>query len=164
MLRFQRLCASRCLCLFCLQSQQMNIFKPLSESLNSASIIPSPSLTLPLLLPSYKSLCDYLGPTQLIQIISPSQAPQCNHVCAVPFAMSCPWVLGIRMWSSWGRRTLFSLPESLKVFGGQSTMPTVFFFSRLSRVRLFTTPWTAALMDSVVLTQSTDLRTVCTRM
>ena len=56
-----------------------------SLSLSSAFVTTSPFLT-PLLSPSYKDPCDYIGPTQIIQDNLPSQDPSLNLTHKVPSA------------------------------------------------------------------------------
>lgn len=85
-----------------LQNQQRFLFKPLSPppSLTLASILLSAQLLIPTLLPlSYKNLCDYSEPTQIIRDNLPISKPFTeSHLQRPYFHMrKYPQVLAIRM-------------------------------------------------------------------
>lgn len=60
------------------------------------SLYPSP-LILTLLSPFHKDPCDFTRSAQINQDNLPSQNPYLNHICKVPFAVTVPYSLGVRL-------------------------------------------------------------------
>lgn len=86
----------------------------LQPSTGCSSLSHSASVCHSLLLPStYKDPGDYIQPTEIVQVISPSQGRLISNLICNFYL---PWFLGIRAWMALGAVTLLPRPWTSSIF------------------------------------------------